>query len=85
MCNWLLRGSDSLLNNGAPAELVRQLLGHLSSESLAHYANYSNDTMAKHLQKVWTAGPGMDKPGALLLRPNDIGSVDPVAAAAGST
>ncbi|MGW5152583.1 tyrosine-type recombinase/integrase [Rhodococcus koreensis] len=74
--------ATSLLNNGAPAALVRQLLGHFSSESLAHYANYNNDTMTKHLQKVWAAGPGMDKPGTILLRPTDVGNAEPAAAAA---
>lgn len=74
--------ATSLLNNGAPPELVRQLLGHFSPEALAHYGNYGNDTMATHLNKVWAAGPGMDKPGTILLRPNDIGDSDPVAAAA---
>ena len=55
--------ATSLLNNGAPAALVRQLLGHFSPESLAHYANYGNDSMTRHLQQVWAAGPGMNKPG----------------------
>ena len=40
--------ATSLLNNGAPAALVRQLLGHFSEESLAHYARYSNDSLANH-------------------------------------
>ena len=74
--------ATSLLNNGAPAALVRQLLGHFSPESLAHYANYNNDSMTRHLQQVWTAGPGMDKPGTILLRPTDVNTDDPTAAAA---
>lgn len=74
--------ATSLLNNGAPAALVRQLLGHFSPESLAHYANYNNDSMTRHLQQVWTAGPGMDKPGTILLRPTDLNTDDPTAAAA---
>jgi hypothetical protein len=63
--------ATSLLNNGAPAALVRQLLGHVSMESLAHYAQYNNGTVLKHLHQVWAAGPGMDKPGTILLRPAD--------------
>lgn len=73
--------ATSLLNNGAPAALVRQLLGHFSNESLAHYATYNNDTMSRHLQQVWAAGPGMDKPGTILLRPRDVNSDDSHAAA----
>ncbi|HVO24313.1 MAG TPA: tyrosine-type recombinase/integrase [Candidatus Margulisiibacteriota bacterium] len=74
--------ATSLLNNGAPAALVRQLLGHFSPESLAHYANYNNDSMTRHLQQVWAAGPGMDKPGTILLRPTDVNTHDSTAAAA---
>jgi hypothetical protein len=74
--------ATSLLNNGAPPALVRQLLGHFSEEALAHYANYSNDTLQKHLQQVWAAGPGMNKPGTILLRPNDLNTDDPAKAAA---
>lgn len=74
--------ATSLLNNGAPAALVRQLLGHISEQALAHYANYSNDTMTRHLQQIWTAGPGMDKPGTILLRPAELKIGNPVAAAA---
>ncbi len=59
----------SLLDNGAPPALVRQLLGHFSEESLAHYAKYNDVTVKRHLQQVWAAGPGMDKPGTILLRP----------------
>ncbi len=66
--------ATSLLNNGAPPALVRQLLGHFSMESLAHYAQYTNTTMVRHLQQVWAAGPGMDKPGTILLRPLDLES-----------
>jgi integrase len=61
--------ATSLLNNGAPAALVRQLLGHFSEESLAHYARYSDDNVVRHLHQVWTAGPGMDQPGKVLLTP----------------
>jgi hypothetical protein len=74
--------ATSLLNNGAPAALVRQLLGHFSQEALAHYANYNNDSMTRHLQRVWAAGPGMDKPGTILLRPADVKTTDTTAAAA---
>jgi len=74
--------ATSLLNNGAPAALVRQLLGHFPPESLAHYANYNNDSMSRHLQQVWTAGPGMDKPGTILLRPTGVNTDDPTAVAA---
>lgn len=66
--------ATSLLNNGAPPELVRQLLGHFSHEALAHYAKYSNDNVVRELQKVWVAGPGVDKPGRIILRPDDISS-----------
>jgi len=72
--------ATSLLNNGAPPELVRQLLGHFSHEALAHYASYSNAAVVKELQKVWVAGPGVDKPGQILLRPNDINAESPAAA-----
>jgi integrase len=72
--------ATSLLNNGAPAALVRQLLGHVSEQALAHYAKYNDANMIRHLQKVWTAGAGMDKPGTILLRPNDISSSDRSAA-----
>ncbi|WP_063128933.1 site-specific integrase [Nocardia fusca] len=74
--------ATSLLNNGAPPALVRQLLGHFSEEALAFYANYSNDIMARHLQQVWAASPGMDKPGTILLRPADLKTENPAAAAA---
>lgn len=72
----------SLLDNGAPPAMVRQLLGHFSEESLAHYARYTDVTVKRHLQQVWAAGPGMDKPGTVLLRPNEITADDPAAAAA---
>lgn len=74
--------ATSLLNNGAPTALVRQLLGHFSQEALVHYANYSNDSLTRHLQQVWAAGPGMDKPGTILLRPHDLEPTDASAAAA---
>ncbi|WP_308165546.1 site-specific integrase [Nocardia noduli] len=74
--------ATSLLNNGAPPALVRQLLGHFSEEALAHYANYNNDTMTRHLQQVWAASPGADNPGTILLRPTDITTDNPAAAAA---
>lgn len=72
----------SLLDNGAPPALVRQVLGHLSEEALAHYARYNDTTVKRHLQQVWTAGPGMDKPGTVLLRPNEINADDSAAASA---
>ena len=68
--------ATSLLNNGAPAELVRQLLGHISHEALAHYGRYADETVARHLQQVWAAGPGMNKPGSILLRPLDVKTSD---------
>ncbi|WP_280331145.1 tyrosine-type recombinase/integrase [Nocardia wallacei] len=74
--------ATSLLNNGAPPALVRQLLGHFSEQALAHYASYSDETMTRHLQKIWAAGPGMDKPGAILLRPAALTTDNPAAAAA---
>jgi integrase len=74
--------ATSLLNNGAPAALVRQLLGHFSDEALAHYARYCDDTMIRHLQQVWAAGPGTDKPGSILLRPTELETSDATAAAA---
>jgi integrase len=74
--------ATSLLNNGAPAALVRQLLGHFSEEALAHYARYSDESMTRHLQQVWAAGPGTDKPGTILLRPNDLKADDSSAAVA---
>lgn len=74
--------ATSLLNNGAPAALVRQLLGHFSSEALAHYANYNNDSMTRYLQQIWAAGPGMDKPGTILLRPAAMNADSASAAAA---
>jgi hypothetical protein len=74
--------ATSLLNNGAPPALVRQLLGHFSEESLSHYARYSDDNIKRHLQQVWAAGPGMDKPGAILLRPADLKTSDEADSAA---
>ena len=74
--------ATSLLNNGAPAALVRQLLGHVSEQALAHYAKYNDANMIRHLQQVWAAGPGMDKPGTILLRPADLTSSDRSALAA---
>ncbi|WP_245839820.1 site-specific integrase [Mycobacterium aquaticum] len=74
--------ATSLLNNGAPAALVRQLLGHFSSESLAHYATYNNESMTRHLQQVWAAGPGMNKPGTILLRPELVNAENTAAGAA---
>jgi Phage integrase family len=73
--------ATSLLNNGAPAALVRQLLGHVSEQALAHYAKYNDANMIRHLQQVWAAGPGMDKPGTILLRPADVTTSDRSAAA----
>lgn len=64
--------ATSLLNNGAPADLVRQMLGHFSDDALAHYARYNDESMAKHLKQVWAAGPGTDKPGTILLCPGDL-------------
>jgi hypothetical protein len=72
--------ATSLLNNGAPPALVRQLLGHFSEESLAHYARYAN--MIRQLRQVWAAGPGTDKPGTILLRPNDFTAGDSPAVSA---
>ncbi|WP_237748125.1 site-specific integrase [Nocardia brasiliensis] len=74
--------ATSLLNNGAPPALVRQLLGHFSEKALAHYATYNNDTMTRHLQRIWAAGPGMDKPGTILLRPTELKAENPAAVAA---
>ncbi|WP_280464543.1 tyrosine-type recombinase/integrase [Nocardia cyriacigeorgica] len=74
--------ATSLLNNGAPAALVRQLLGHFSEEALAHYANYNSDIVARHLKQVWAASPGMNKPGTILLRPGDLTTENPADAAA---
>ena len=68
--------ATSLLNNGAPAALVRQLLGHFSEESLAHYARYNDSNVTHHLRQVWAAGPGMDKPGTIILQPNDLTADD---------
>lgn len=65
--------ATSLLNNGAPAALVRQVLGHISENALAHYARYSDDNLIRHLQQVWTAGPSMDEPGKLLMTPTTVG------------
>lgn len=73
--------ATSLLNNGAPPALVRQMLGHFSPEALVHYASYNNESMTRHLQQVWAAGPGMDKPGTILLRPAELGGCNPRAAA----
>jgi integrase len=74
--------ATSLLNNGAPPALVRQLLGHYSTEALAHYAKYNDGSMTKYLRQVWAAGPGMDKPGTILLSPKEINAEDSEAAAA---
>jgi integrase len=74
--------ATSLLNNGAPAALVRQLLGHFSEESLAHYARYNDANMIHHLRQVWAAGPGMGKPGIILLRPNEFTAGDSPAVSA---
>lgn len=73
--------ATSLLNNGAPPALVRQMLGHFSPEALVHYASYNNESMTRHLQQVWAAGPGMDKPGTILLRPAELDGCNPRAAA----
>jgi hypothetical protein len=72
--------ATSLLNNGAPPTLVRQLLGHVSMESLAHDAQYNNGIVLQHLHQVWAAGPGMDKPGTILLRPGDVRAASGAAA-----
>jgi integrase len=61
--------ATALLNNGAPAALVRQLLGHFSERSMAHYARYSDENLIRNLHQVWTAGPGMNQPGTNLLTP----------------
>ncbi len=74
--------ATNLLNNGAPPALVRQVLGHMSEGSLAHYARYNDDTVRQHLQQVWAAGPGTDKPGTILLRPTEVKADHPAAAAA---
>ena len=57
-------------------------MGHFSQESLAHYARYNDENITRHLQQVWAAGPGMDKPGTILLRPTDVKASDSSAAAA---
>ena len=41
--------------------------------------------MTRYLQQIWAAGPGMDKPGTILLRPADVIAVDKSAAATRST
>lgn len=64
--------ATSLLNNGAPAALVRQMLGHFSNEALEHYARYNDENMIRHLKRVWAAGPGTNKPGAIVLQPSDV-------------
>ncbi|GFG51884.1 site-specific integrase [Mycolicibacterium agri] len=74
--------ATALLNNGAPAALVRQMLGHFSEESLAHYARYSDDNVVRHLHQVWTAGPGMDKPGKVLMTPATASGLGSAAAVA---
>jgi integrase len=74
--------ATALLDNGAPPALVRQVLGHFSEGALAHYARYADTTVVRHLQQVWAAGPGMDKPGTVLLTPKDLKSDDPSVAAA---
>jgi integrase len=74
--------ATALLDNGAPPALVRQVLGHFSEEALAHYARYTDTTVVRHLQQVWAAGPGMDKPGTVLLTPKDLKADDPSVAAA---
>ncbi len=74
--------ATSLLNNGAPAALVRQMLGHFSEESLAHYARYSDDNVVRHLHQVWAAGPGMDRPGTVLLTPQTASQIGSKAAVA---
>lgn len=61
--------ATSLLDNGASPELVRQVLGQISEGALAHYARYSDETLVRHLHRVWTAGPGMDEPGKVLMTP----------------
>lgn len=60
--------ATSLLNNGAPPDLVRQVLGHFSHESLAHYARYNDSNMIEQLRRVWAAGPGMPIAGQILLQ-----------------
>lgn len=67
--------ATALLNNGAPPELVRQLLGHMSLEAMATYGRYNDDTMVRHLRTVWAAGPGMEEPGSILLTPNSSAAV----------
>jgi integrase len=67
--------ATSLLNNGAPAALVRQMLGHLSEAALAHYARYSDDNVVRHLHQVWAAGPGMNQPGTVLMTPAAAGGL----------
>lgn len=74
--------ATSLLNNGAPAELVRQLLGHFSLDALGHYARYDDNSMRRHLNQVWAAGPGMNKPGTILLTPGKLNADSQAAAAA---
>lgn len=62
--------ATTLLNNGAPAELVRQVLGHFSFDSLAHYARYNDSNVVEQLRRVWAAGPGMPIAGQVLLSEN---------------
>lgn len=71
--------ATALLNNGAPPALVRQMLGHFSEDALAHYARYNDRHVARHLQQLWAAGPGMQSPGKILLTPQI--EHDPTAAA----
>lgn len=63
--------ATNLLNNGAPPDLVRQVLGHFSLEALQFYGRYNDQTMIQHLQQTWAAGPGMDNPGEILTRPGE--------------
>ena len=74
--------ATALLNNGAPAALVRQLLGHFSEGALAHYARYNDDNLVRNLQQVWTAGPGMKRPGTVLMKPETARGIGTAAALA---
>lgn len=73
--------ATDLLNNGAPPDLVREILGHISLDALSSYAQYNDSSKLKHLNHVWAAGPGMNKPGTILLKPSDVIAGDAKAAA----
>jgi integrase len=71
--------ATELLNSGATPQMVQQFLGQVSERALNAYARYSDAKLNPHLANVWVRGPGGEKPGEVLLLPEEVTTGDSLA------